>query len=72
MKNYAIVVCWSDEDQVWIAKAPDLEPCSAHGDTREAAVAEFGVAMQAWLDVARDNGLPIPESRYRPGTVAAE
>jgi hypothetical protein len=34
--------------------------------------AELGVAMQAWLDVARDNGLPIPEPRYRPVTVAAE
>ncbi|RDV02387.1 type II toxin-antitoxin system HicB family antitoxin [Undibacter mobilis] len=72
MKNYAIVVSWSDEDQVWIAEAPDLEPCSAHGDTREGAVAELSVTMQAWLDVAREKGLPILEPRYRPGTVAAE
>lgn len=72
MKNYAIVVYWSDEDQVWIAEAPDLEPCAAHGGTREAAVAELSVAMQAWLDLAREKDLPIPEPRYRPGTVAAE
>ena len=72
MKNYAIVVYWSDEDSVWIAEAPDLEPCAAHGDTPETAVAELRVAMQAWLDVAREKGLPIPEARYRPTTVAAE
>lgn len=72
MKNYAIVIYWSDEDSVWIAEAPDLEPCAAHGDTPEAAVAELRVAMQAWLDVARENGLPIPEPRFRPVTVAAE
>ena len=72
MKNYAIIVYWSDEDSVWIAEAPDLEPCSAHGVTREAAVAELGVAMQAWLDAARDNGLEIPEPRFKRVTVAAE
>lgn len=72
MKNYAIIVYWSDEDSVWIAKAPDLEPCAAHGDTPEAAVAELRVAMEAWLEVARENGLPIPEPHYGPASVAAE
>jgi predicted RNase H-like HicB family nuclease len=51
MKNYTIIVYWSDEDTVWIAEAPDLEPCAAHGDTPEHAVAELRVAMEAWLDV---------------------
>ncbi len=72
MQHYAIIVYWSDEDRVWIADAPDLEPCAAFGDTPEAAVAELRVAMEAWLEVARENGLPIPEPRYRPATVAAE
>jgi predicted RNase H-like HicB family nuclease len=72
MKKYAIIVYGSDEDSVWIATAPDLEPCAAHGDTPEAAVAELRVAMEAWLDVARENGLPIPEPQYRPASVAAE
>jgi predicted RNase H-like HicB family nuclease len=72
MKNYAIIVHWSDEDAVWIAEASDLEPCAAHGDTPEQAAAELRVAMQAWIDVASENGLAIPEARYRPTTVAAE
>jgi predicted RNase H-like HicB family nuclease len=72
MKHYAIIVYWSDEDGVWIAEAPDLDPCAAHGETREEAVAELSIAMEAWLDVARERGLPIPEPRYRPTTVAAE
>ena len=37
MKKYAIIVYWSDEDAVWIAEAPDLDPCAAHGDTPEQA-----------------------------------
>ena len=72
MKNYAVIVYWSEEDAVWIAEAPDLEPCAAHGHTREEAVTELEVAMQGWLDVARANGLPIPEPRFRPASVAAE
>ena len=63
---------WSEEDDVWIAEVPDLDPCAAHGDTPEQALAEVKVAMEAWLDAARENGLPIPEPRFRPATVAAE
>ena len=72
MKNYAIIVYWSDEDALWIAEAPDLKPCAAHGNSPEQAIAELRVAMEAWLEAARENGMPIPDARYRPQTVAAE
>ena len=72
MKKYAIIVYWSDEDAVWIAEAPDLEPCAAHGSTPEQAVAELRVAMDLWLEVAREWRQPIPEARYQPHTEAAE
>ena len=72
MNHYSIVVYWSDEDRVWIAEAPDLEPCAAHGDTPEQAVAELQVAMEGWLEVARQEGYPIPEPRFRPHQDAAE
>ena len=48
-KKYDIVVFWSDEDRCWIADAPDLKYCSAHGDSRESALAELQIAMTAWL-----------------------
>jgi predicted RNase H-like HicB family nuclease len=72
MKKYAIIVYWSDEDAVWIAEAPDLDPCAAHGSTPEQAVAELRVAMDLWLEAARLTGQPIPEARYQPHTEAAE
>jgi predicted RNase H-like HicB family nuclease len=72
MHPYAIVVYWSEEDRIWIAEAPDLEPCAAHGDTPEAAVTELQVAMEAWLEVAREQGYPIPEPRFHPHQDAAE
>jgi predicted RNase H-like HicB family nuclease len=72
MKKYAIIVYWSDEDAVWIAEAPDLELCAAHGSTPERALAELRVAMDLWLEVAREAGQPIPDANYQPHTEAAE
>jgi predicted RNase H-like HicB family nuclease len=72
MKKYAMIAYWSDEDAVWIAEAPDLDPCAAHGSTPEQAVAELRVAMELWLELARATGKPIPDARYRPHTEAAE
>ncbi|HEX8193220.1 MAG TPA: type II toxin-antitoxin system HicB family antitoxin [Allosphingosinicella sp.] len=64
--RYHINVFWSDEDGCWIADVPDLRYCSAHGSTPAEAVAEAQEAMAMWLDVARDEGIPIPQPRYRP------
>jgi predicted RNase H-like HicB family nuclease len=50
---------------------PDLQSCSAFGDTPAEALAEIEQAIEAWLAVARDDGLPISESRYRAPTRAA-
>ena len=61
--KYHIDVFWSDEDGVWIANVPDLRFCSAHGDTPNEAVASVQEAMEGWLEVAREDGLPIPKPR---------
>ena len=66
MKDYHINVFWSDEDDCYVADVPDLETCSAFGDTPEEALAEVQIAKRAWLEVAREHGKPIPEPRYRP------
>ena len=69
--RYHINVFWSEHDQSWIADVPDLTTCAAHGETPEQAVAEVLVAMEGWLDVAREHGDPIPEPRYRSPSHAA-
>lgn len=66
MSDYHINVFYSDEDNCWVADIPDLGTCSAFGATAEEALAEVEQAKQGWLAVARENGLLIPESRYRP------
>ena len=64
--RYHINVFWSDEDGCWIADVPDLRYCSAHGSTPAEAVAEAQEAMALWLEVAQDEGIPIPQPQYRP------
>ena len=63
--KYHIDLFWSEADGAWVADVPDLQSCSAFGDTPGEALAEVEQAMEAWLDVAREDGLPIPEPRYR-------
>ena len=72
IENYAIVVFWSPEDRTWIADAPDLKSCSAFGETAEQAVAELKVAMEAWLDVAKAKGKPLPIPHFHTALHAAE
>ena len=66
MTDYHINLFYSDEDEGWIADIPDLEACSAFGDTPEEALAEVSVAKRAWLDAANERGARIPEPSYRP------
>jgi predicted RNase H-like HicB family nuclease len=64
--DYHITIFFSEEDDGYIADIPDLEACSAFGDTPEQALAEVEQAKQAWLETARAEGKPIPSPRYKP------
>ena len=66
MKDYHINIFYSDEDGGYIADIPDLVMCSAFGTTPAEALAEVEQAKEAWLEVAREEGKPIPEPSYRP------
>ncbi len=66
MSDHHINIFYSDEDQGYIADIPDLDSCSAFGDTPEEALSEVKLAKAAWLEAAAENGKPIPAPRYRP------
>ena len=66
MKDYHINIFYSEEDQGYIADIPDLDACSAFGETPEEALRQVQIAKQAWLDAARSTGKAVPRPRYRP------
>jgi predicted RNase H-like HicB family nuclease len=64
--DYHINIFFSAEDGGYIADIPDLDACSAFGDTPERALAEVQQAKHAWIEAAREAGKPIPPPSYRP------
>jgi predicted RNase H-like HicB family nuclease len=70
-RDYHINIFWSDEDDCYIADIPDLRYCSASGQTPAEALAELQIAKDLWLESAREDGVTIPEPRYRPAIYQA-
>ena len=66
MGDYHINIFYSEEDGGYIADIPDLEACSAFGETPEEALREVQRAKALWLDAARAERKPIPPPKYRP------
>jgi len=66
MKDYHINIPYSEEDGGYIADIPDLEACSAFGNTQDEALKQVEIAKIAWLEAARAEGKPIPQPKYKP------
>lgn len=64
-EHYHINVFWWEPDQRWVADVPDLKSCSAHGATPFEAVTEVQIAIELWLEVAAERGLPLPKAKYK-------
>lgn len=62
---YAIEIFYSEEDEGFIAIVPELAGCSAFGETEERALHEVKIAMQLWLETAKEIGrsIPVPQKR---------
>lgn len=66
MDLYRVELFWSEEDEGWIARAPDLPGCSAFGEDRVDAVLELGAAIKVWIEAARAAGNLIPSPTPYP------
>ena len=65
MNKYEIILFWSEKDQVYIAEAPELQGCLAHGSNREEALKNIDEAMELWVQTAQEFGDPVPEPKGR-------
>lgn len=65
MSHYEVILYWSNEDQIFIAEAPELSGCMAHGNSQEEALANIKEAMQLWIETAEkyDDEIPQPKGR---------
>lgn len=60
MSKYALEIHWDESDQIYVANAPELPGCMAHGDSPEEALANIQTAMEFWLETAKELGREIP------------
>lgn len=68
-RHYTLVIQWSDEDQAYIVKVPELPGCITHGATYHEAVDQAMEAIDAWAVDVAERDLPSPQT-FDPETVS--
>lgn len=61
--RYAMVIQWSDEDQVYVVTVPELPGCRTHGASYADAARNGEDVMALWLQSRQETGRPIPIPR---------
>ncbi len=65
MQKYEIVIYWDNQDKIFVANAPELAGCIAHGKTQIDALKNVSEAIELWLETAKEFGDEIPEPQQR-------
>jgi antitoxin HicB len=63
-RRYALVIEWSEENDAYLAIAPDLPGVVTDGRTPDEAAAMGEEAVVAWLRSFRTWGQPIPDPSF--------
>lgn len=58
VRNYEMIVWWSDENATFVVEMPELPGCLVHGTSRQGAI-------RFWIQTAQEDGLEIPQPRGR-------
>ena len=63
MYKYEIILYWSNEDESYIAEAPELSGCMADGGTMAEALENINTVIAEWIETAKMLGRDIPEPK---------
>jgi len=63
--KYEVVIYWSEEDNAFLAEAPELPGCMADGETYQDAISNLETIIREWIETAKESGRPIPEPKGR-------
>ena len=63
MDKHEVIIFWSEEDRAFVADVPELPGSMAHGNTREAALANARDAIALWIKTAKEFDDPVPVPR---------
>jgi len=60
--HYALLIEWSEEDQTWIGRCPELFMGGVHGVDREKVYEELCQAVDEWIEMIQSDGKELPTS----------
>jgi predicted RNase H-like HicB family nuclease len=55
------ILVYPGEDGFWVAECPSLPGCISQGTTREEAVKNIREAIEMYVDVLDEDGIPSPK-----------
>jgi predicted RNase H-like HicB family nuclease len=64
------VILYPGEDGYWVIECLSLPGCISQGKTKGEAIANIKEAIQAYIEVLEEDGLPVPEERFESSLVA--
>ncbi|MDR2600815.1 MAG: type II toxin-antitoxin system HicB family antitoxin [Oscillospiraceae bacterium] len=64
MPEYSILIQYDKNDNIYIARIPELNGCMAHGKTQEDAMREIKIALELWVEELIENRMEIPKPMF--------
>lgn len=64
------VIIYPGEDGYYVAECPSLPGCVSQGKTKEEAIKNIKEAIEAYVLVLEDDGLPVPDEKFDSMMVA--
>jgi predicted RNase H-like HicB family nuclease len=58
-QHYSMVIEWDDEDNIYVVSIPELK-VKTHGKTYDEAIKNALEVIDMWVEVAIQDGKPIP------------
>lgn len=58
--QYLKIVEWSEEDQCYVGRCPELMFGGVHGKNEQKVFAELCSVVDEWIDLAERDGDPLP------------
>ena len=58
------VLIYPGEAGFWVAECPSLPGCVSQGESREAALANIKEAIEGYVAVLEEDGLPVPVENF--------
>jgi predicted RNase H-like HicB family nuclease len=57
-------------DGFWVAECPSLPGCISQGVSKEEALANIKEAIEGYVAVLQEDGLPVPEDHFDAEVIA--